>query len=143
LRCKAYLRYVDDFLLFADDKLILWKWRSALVKRLERMRQTIHPHAHPRPVKEGIPFLGFIVFPDHRRLKQRNVVHFQRRFRMCVESYLAGRQSIEELTASAMGWANHARYGNTVGLRKAVLGKIPITRNPIAPEEREKIANLL
>lgn len=26
--------------------------------------------------------------------------------------------------ASIRGWVNHARHGNTVGLRKAVLGKI-------------------
>ena len=29
LRCRAYLRYCDDFLLFADDKATLWAWRAA------------------------------------------------------------------------------------------------------------------
>lgn len=29
LRCPAYLRYVDDFLLFADDKRTLWAWKDA------------------------------------------------------------------------------------------------------------------
>jgi len=26
LKCRAYLRYVDDFLLFAEDKPTLWRW---------------------------------------------------------------------------------------------------------------------
>jgi hypothetical protein len=34
--------------------------------------------------------------------------------------------TLDQLTASTQGWANHARYGNTVGLRKAVLGGILI-----------------
>ena len=28
LRCPAYLRYVDDFLLFGDDKASLWRWHA-------------------------------------------------------------------------------------------------------------------
>jgi len=32
-----------------------------------------------------------------------------------------GRIPLERVTASVRGWVNHARYGNTVGLRRAVL----------------------
>jgi retron-type reverse transcriptase len=130
LGCKAYLRYVDDFLLFAGDKTTLWGWRAAIVERLARLRLTIHPGAHPRPVTEGIPFLGFVVFPDRRRLKRRKAVHYRRRFRMLVARHQAGELPLEQLTASAQGWANHARYGNTVGLRKAVLGSVAIRCTP-------------
>lgn len=49
LGCKAYLRYVDDFMLFADDKRTLWRWKAALEARLARFRLTIHPGAHPAP----------------------------------------------------------------------------------------------
>ena len=34
LRCSGYVRYVDDFLLFADDKAQLTEWRTAIVGRL-------------------------------------------------------------------------------------------------------------
>jgi RNA-directed DNA polymerase len=123
LRCRGYLRYVDDFLLFAEDKEKLWKWREALTERLARLRLTIHPGAHPRPVTEGIPFLGFTVFPNRRRLKRRKGIHFQRRLRNMIAGYRAGEISRTRITASVQGWVNHARYGNTVGLRKAVLGQ--------------------
>jgi RNA-directed DNA polymerase len=58
LRCPGYVRYVDDLLLFSDDKPSLWHWRDAVVKRLAGRRLVIHPGAHARPVEEGIPFLG-------------------------------------------------------------------------------------
>jgi hypothetical protein len=128
LRCSGYLRYVDDMLLFAGDKATLWAWRGAVVERLAGRRLTVHPGAHPRPVTEGIPFLGFVVYPDRRRLKRRKCIAFQRRFLALVRRCTAGNIALDQLTASAQGWANHARYGNTVGLRKAVLGSVVMPR---------------
>jgi len=62
LRCKGYVRYVDDFLLFADDKTTLHRWRDQIITFLQSLRLTIHEHrAQPKPVSQGIPFLGFTV----------------------------------------------------------------------------------
>lgn len=121
LRCAAYLRYVDDLLLFADEKKTLWAWKAAVKKRLAALRVTIHPGAHPRPVREGIPFLGFVVFPQRRRLKRRKGIHFRRRFRELIVAYQAGAIPLSQVTASVRGWINHVRYANTMGLRKAIL----------------------
>ena len=123
LGCQVYLRYVDDFLLFADDKALLWEWKAAIEHRLARFRLTIHPGAHPRPVTEGVPFLGFTIYPTVRRLKQRKGIHFQRKLRRLVAGYRARQISTDRLNASIQGWINHIRWGNTVGLRKAILGK--------------------
>jgi retron-type reverse transcriptase len=120
LGCRGYVRYVDDLALFADDKRTLWAWRAALVERLAGLRLTIHPGAQPRPVTEGLPFLGFVVYPTHRRLKRRNVVKFRRRLRGLLAAYEAGEAPLEHVTASIQGWINHARYGDTWGLRRAV-----------------------
>lgn len=123
LRCKAYVRYVDDFVLFAEDKATLWAWLAAIVERLVTLRLTIHPGAHPRPVTEGLPFLGFVIFPDRRRLKRRKGIYFRRHFHTLIGLCKAGKLSLSQLTASVRGWVNHTSYANTVGLRKAVLGR--------------------
>lgn len=126
LRCGGYVRYVDDFLLFADDKAALWSWRKSLVGYLAGLRLTIHPGAHPRPVTEGIPFLGFVVYPTHRRLKRRKVVHFRRKLRAQMRGYRAGQAPASKVSASVLGWINHARYGDTWGLRRAVLKEVAL-----------------
>lgn len=123
LRCPGYVRYVDDLLLFGDDKATLWRWRQGLEERLAALRLTLHPHAHPRPVTEGIPFLGFVVQPHLRRLKQRKGHHFARRFRRLLAEYRAGNLQLNQVNAAVQGRANHCRYGNTVGLRKAVMSR--------------------
>ena len=125
LRCPGYVRYVDDFLLFGDDKAQLWTWKEALETRLARLRLTIHPGAQPRPVVEGIPFLGFIVFPGQRRLKRRKGVYYARKLRMMAAAYkAAGRRDRSKLDASVRGWINHVRFANTIGLRKALFRQV-------------------
>ncbi len=131
LSCQGYARYVDDAILFADDKRTLWQWREAIVERLARQRLTIHPEAQVRPVTEGIPFLGFIIFPERRRLKRRKGIYYRRKLKDLTTAYEAGLIPLETITVSIRGWTNHVRYGNTVGLRKALL-KMPIK----APKEQ-------
>lgn len=125
LRCSGYVRYVDDLLLFSEAKSFLWEAKSAMEERLVRLRLTMHPGAHPRPVREGIPFLGFVVWPERRRLKQRNGMRYRRRLHELVRALEAGEISPEALIASVQGWANHARYGNTAGLRHDILTAVP------------------
>ena len=116
LQAPAYLRYVDDFLIFADDKRWLADARRAIIARLARLRLTIHP-TNCKPVTNGISFLGFVVFPEHRRLKQRKGIAFARRLRTMIRQYRAGAITRDQFTASVRGWINHARFANTRGLR--------------------------
>jgi len=127
LGCKGYLRYVDDFLLFADRKSTLWRWREAVIDHLAGLRLSLHERrAHPYPVSEGIPFLGFVVYPAYRLLKRRNALNYRRRLKVLMGDYRTGAASREQVAASILGWINHARYGDTWGLRRAVLSSVVI-----------------
>lgn len=129
LGCGAYLRYVDDFALFGDSKAELWAWKDAVVARLARERLTIHAaQAQVLPTSCGIPWLGFVVYPTHRRLKRRNAVNFTRRLERNLDAYRSGQISFAELDVSVQGWVNHVRYANTWGLREHVFSTHPIPR---------------
>lgn len=131
LYCSAYLRYVDDFALFSDSKEQLSEWRAALVERLARMRLTIHQNeTQVMPTKEGIGWLGFVVYPNHRRLKSRNVVNFTRRFEHNLDLYLTYKSSFGEFQASVKGWINYVCYGDTWGLRRNLFGRHPFKCHP-------------
>jgi RNA-directed DNA polymerase len=124
LKCPAYLRYVDDFLLFSDDKAELHRWRSEIIRFLEGLRLGLHKdQAAVFPVSTGIPFLGWRVYPHHRRLKRRNGIAFQRRLARLLRLYAAGRIDLNRLDASINGWVAHAAHGNTWGLRRALLSR--------------------
>lgn len=139
LRCNAYLRYVDDFALFSDDKRQLYAWKQAIIERLARLRLTAHEReAQVIPTADGIPWLGFVVYPTHRRLKRRNAVNFTRRFRHNIRRYLDGEISFAELDASVQGWINHVRYADTWGLREHIFDTHPIKIRPVRDGEGKK-----
>lgn len=123
LHCPAYLRYVDDMALFSDSKRALWRWRDAIVARLATLRLTVHPEAAVTPVTPGIPWLGFVVYPTHRRVKARQAQHVRGRLQVCWQEYCAGLRTFAAFDASVQGWINHVRYADTWGLRRAVLGQ--------------------
>lgn len=124
LRCRGYVRYVDDMLLFGNDIAELQRWRGAIVQRLGRMRLAMHSGAHARPVSEGFPFLGFTISPRRTRLKRRKGIHFRRRLRRLVSDHARGRRSTSQVSAVVRGWINHVRFGDTAGLRRAILGGV-------------------
>ncbi|MGA7195116.1 MAG: reverse transcriptase domain-containing protein [Anaerolineales bacterium] len=120
LGCRAYLRYVDDFLLFSDSKSELMRWREKILKRLENLRLTLHEESvYPKPATEGVPFLGFIIFPDYRRLKPRKGYAFRRKI-----FHLKSTGSSIKINASIQGWINHIGYGDTFGLRRSMLNQL-------------------
>jgi RNA-directed DNA polymerase len=131
LRCKAYLRYVDDFALFSDEAQQLYVWKRAIIERLAALRLTLHEaQAQVMHCIDGIPWLGWLVYPTHRRLKARNAVKFTRRFTANINLYRSGIISFGELDASVQGWVNHVRYGDTWGLREHIFGSHSV-RSPI------------
>jgi len=127
LKVAAYLRYVDDFLLFASDKALLWAWKDAIRDLLADLRLTLHEASSTvYPVQTGIPFLGWRLYPTHRRLKRKNGMAFQRRFRRLRRQYAEGQIPLERIHSSVQGWLGHVMHGQTWGLRRALLSAHPL-----------------
>lgn len=124
LKCRAYIRYVDDFLLFSNDKTELHRWRNEIIHYLVSLRLKIHENrAAVYLVQTGIPFLGFRLYPDHRRLKRRNGINFQRKFTRLRKEFAEGRISRQQIQAVIRGWIAHVRHADTWGLRRALISK--------------------
>ena len=122
-------RYVDDFVLFADQKGPLWAWKEAIRERLAGLRLAMHERSSTvYPVRAGIPFLGFRVYPSHRLLKRRNGVAFARRFRLYRRMLARGEITPEQLRRRVLGWVAHVQHGNTYGLRRSLLASAPPPR---------------
>jgi retron-type reverse transcriptase len=127
LKCRAYIRYVDDILLFADDKDTLLEWKRAITQFLQTLRLTIHEtKAQSRPVATGVTFLGFQVYPGHRRLKPPNGYAFQKRLQAMTIEFKSGRMSQKDYASRLKSWLNHAHHGDTWGLSRSILMKAGI-----------------
>jgi hypothetical protein len=66
--------------------------------------QPTKPRRRPKvPCAWGIPWLGFVVHPTHRKLRRRNAVNFTRRLAHNLDLYEAGLISFAELDAGVQG----------------------------------------
>ncbi|MCC7162292.1 MAG: RNA-dependent DNA polymerase [Anaerolineae bacterium] len=129
LKCHGYVRYVDDFLLFSDDKATLHEWRARVIAFAAALRQRLHENESVVfPTRTGIPFLGWRVYPDHRRLKRRNGVRFARRLALLCGQLERGEIPLERVAVSVNGWLAHVRHGDTWGLRRALLSRVVMPR---------------
>ena len=88
LRFEGYVRYVDDFLLFSDDKRQLADARNQISDFLITLRLKLHHRKNTiLPVDQGVRFLGYRVFPTHRLVVKENVWRFLRRVRRMQSDY--------------------------------------------------------
>jgi retron-type reverse transcriptase len=129
LGIKGYVRYVDDFLVFSDDKRFLACVREWIKEFLVRLRLRLHPKKSVIfPVKDGIRFLGYRVFPTHCLLPKENVRRFRRRVRTMQHEYAVGLASFAEIYQRLMSWVGHAKQADTYRLRCRLFNTISFQR---------------
>ncbi|MDW7681520.1 MAG: reverse transcriptase/maturase family protein [bacterium] len=133
----GYVRFVDDFLLFADDKDFFRRKQRLLQEYLNCLRLNLHARKRQiYQVKCGVPFLGWQVFPGYRRLRRSTGVRIQRRLRILQQSYATGDKSLNDIRSSVMSWIGHLRHGDTWGLRRKLLGSCVFKKNKLRDAEK-------
>lgn len=121
LRCHGYVRYVDDLVLFAADKATLWLWLDEVETFLTGLRLRLHPsRRRVAPTSEGIPWVGYQVFPTRVRLRPDNPHEHRRRFRGVVREVRAGWRTRAEAEHRWAGWQGHADQGDTKELQGCI-----------------------
>lgn len=129
LRVRAYLRYADDMLLFDDDKARLWAWAGDISHAAAGLRLRLHDcKTVVLPVTAGVDWLGFRLYPTHRRLRRENVRRAFRRLARQQAAYARGQLDAESLTRSVRSWVGHAAFADTLALRRRVLGRFAFAR---------------
>jgi len=125
----AYIRFMDDFLLFSDSTRELREALAAMDAYLAKLRLALHPRkCQIYAARSGVPFLGWLVFPDHRRLRRKTGVRFQRRLRALQEEYAHGERELKDVKASIMSWLGHLKHGDARGLSRKLLWQTSFRR---------------
>ena len=135
LRVRGYVRYMDDLVLFHDDKAILPELEAGIREFAKaRLRLVFHPSGGPLAARQGRLFLGFRLFRTHRRLKRAAVLRFERRMRaqQAIRATLAGAAEraahAAEVYRSVQSFNAHAARGNTWRLRCRLYEQYPLIR---------------
>lgn len=124
LRCRRYVRYVDDFALFHDDRAQLEAWRAAISAFLDQRRLSLHPRkTNLAATSEPAAFLGYVTAPrGRRRLPDANVQRFRNRLRGLRDRWRMGAITAEAVRQRVDAWSAHAAFADTLSLRAALFG---------------------
>src|SRR3989338_1331406 len=92
LKARYYIRYVDDFVILSSSVEELKTYKEKINAFLhEKLALELHPDKSDiLLLRQGIGFLGFRIFYHHRLIKQKNLRHFEKKFKEW-KSLLGGR----------------------------------------------------
>jgi retron-type reverse transcriptase len=129
LGLPGYVRYVDDFLVFADRRSTLTHARRAVAAFLQGLRLRLHPTKDAIfPARQGIRFVGYRVWPTHVGLPPANVRRFRRRLRTLQDRYARHQMDGAEVRRHLTSWLGHACQADTCRLRERLLAEHPFRR---------------
>jgi RNA-directed DNA polymerase len=146
---KAYVRYMDDFVCWGDDK-------TSMIRLGERIQSFVetelglalkHPPS-PQPTARGMDFLGYRIFPSHTELNRRSKVRYWRRIRLLEalhDGYKISSRAVQErltaLTAFVLPVCSHGfRQGVMKKLRSAAIGHEPGEPGRQLEQQREQLS---
>lgn len=129
LRIGAYVRYCDDFVLLADDRGQLAEAIDAARDCLAERRLRVHEERIAiSPVRAGVRFVGFRVWPTHRMIRKDNIRAFRRRVQAMRVAYAAGELGWDDIKLRLAGWVGHARQASSVRLLRRLSREWTFTR---------------
>lgn len=145
MRPAGYLRYMDDFVLFDDDQERLRAWHGEIAAFLaEDLRLHLkHTASILAPTHEGLPFLGFRVYPGLLRLRPQNLRRTRARLRLRRHQWESGRIDDGQYADCMRSVVAHLAHGNTLRLRRRLFAADaersaadPIPLQPLQPRRQ-------
>lgn len=123
LGMSGYLRYMDDFALFGEDKRALKEAHGAIEAFVRgELRLALKSRATIlAPLSEGLPFLGWRLHPGTQRIRPKNLRRMRRRLKHRAWERRTGRIEDVVFVAALRSAAVHLAHGDTLDLRRGWL----------------------
>lgn len=129
LKYKKYLRYVDDFALFSDDRDDLVFARREIEAYLSKFTLKVHPiKSQIVATEHGVSFLGLRIFPEYIRIQNANIQRGRKRLRKLQKAYAHGEISAKMVDQSVKSWVSHLEHADTWHLRQKIFADLVFSR---------------
>jgi len=117
LKIKHYARYTDDFMIVSNDRMYLQKLISPIQ---DFLRTNLCLELHPKKIhitkhNRGVDFLGYVILPEHIKLRTKTKRRVLRNLRTAVGRYKRGEISelvLDSSLQSYLGVLSHADAHN-------------------------------
>lgn len=121
LLCKAYVRYMDDLVIWHFDKKELKNIYAKIQFFVENeLLLSLKPEILNQ-TKKGLPFLGYLIYPHHTRLKQQSKQRFIKKYQAIERDYATGKRTAEECQRKMLPLIAFTQHADAKEFRSQVI----------------------
>ena len=123
LGVKYYIRYMDDMVLFSNSKEDLKRWRDLIRSYVEdELSLRLKDKAvYIQKRENGLGFLGYRVYPNLIRVRNRNIKRFKKKMRMRLDEYYRGKITARKVIQSVQSLLGYMRFADTGNLLRSIV----------------------
>lgn len=126
LRERYYIRYMDDFIIVHHDKAYLHRQRAIIEDYLSdslRLKTNRKTQVFPVGMRRGraLDFLGYRIWPTHRRLRVGSVRRMRTKLRAFVAAMKRGVFDSALAQATIRSWVAHTMHADAYRIRMKLL----------------------
>uniref|UniRef100_I2Q2M4 Retron-type reverse transcriptase n=1 Tax=Desulfovibrio sp. U5L TaxID=596152 RepID=I2Q2M4_9BACT len=112
-----YVRYMDDFVILAPSKAAAWERLEQAARVIAGLGLALNPKTAIFPLRSGVDFCGYRIWPTHILPRKRNIRRARRAFRSLAARYARGEIGLDYVwprVASFLAYSKHCNAGMTV-----------------------------
>jgi RNA-directed DNA polymerase len=142
LKIHYYIRYMDDIIILSDDKRQLHQVKEDIEIFLkEKLALDLNKKTAIRPISCGIEFVGFRIWPTHRKLKKGTAKKIKRQVKKLQEAYEDGSIDFERVNASMQSYLGVMKHFNSYNFKTKLLNDAIFRRNEKAVKQERYSQN--
>jgi hypothetical protein len=139
LKVKRYIRYVDDMVIFDNDKNKLLDIKLKIENYLKtNLEVSLRKDTKIKKVKQGLDFLGYVIRPDYILVRKRVINNFKYKKARFLDKYekfqgsIKLKDEIDKFLAVKSSFKSHCKHANSYKLL-----------NKVGKENDEKYINFI
>ncbi len=119
LKCKYYVRYMDDFIILVKDKSIASNYFKEIEKFLEqKLELKLNKKSKYYPNYKGVDFCGFKIYETHRLLRKRCKVKIRKNIKKWNNLYLKNKLDLHKTLLCYNSYLAHSSHCNSYNFNK-------------------------
>lgn len=142
LKIHYYIRYMDDIIILSDDKRQLHQVKEDIEIFLkEKLALDLNRKTAIRPISCGVEFVGFRIWPTHRKLKKGTVKKIKRQIKILQKAYAEGSIDFERVNASMQSYFGVMKHFNSYNFKTKLLNDTTFQRDEKAVKQERYSQN--
>lgn len=129
LHVKHYLRYMDDVVVLHQDKKYLWALKDQINDFVvDRLHLQLNNKTMVRKASQGIEFVGFRVWPTHKKLRKKSALKMKRRLGYLQRAYARGDVELQEVNNSLQSYLGIMMHCDSHNLKTKLMQSLTFFR---------------